>query len=377
MRRVTPGGIMVMTAKEMQEDRPRWLRLRRFREGIGYCIGSSDLPSILGIKDSGTPVKVWHEKVHGIEQPDNPHMMWGRLHEDTIARYWRDRNRSAVRSIGLVAAVDRPWAQASLDRAVLTCPLDRASGVCALEIKTRGPFGSRRFHHELPDDVLAQICWQLIVSGYDHVHYAILVGGNDYRQGVVRAKEDEATIAFVLRQVEDFRSRYLAGEFIPELAPTGPAGELAATGKLIWRGAEVEPEWPIEEKAASLIELDGMLHPERAGLKQVEELGDLLEFAAARARVSAAQAAEKIAKARILRQADGARWVTTPTLNGPELAYEFAPRERTKVNLDILREKYPKAYADPEVVVQTTSWQINIADAYKVKKLPQQPEEES
>lgn len=377
MRKVTPNGVMVMTAKQMQEDREGWLRLRRFRDGVGYCIGSSDLPSILGVKDAGTPVKVWHEKVHGIEQPDNPNMMWGRLHEDTIARYWRDRNRSAVRSIGLVCAADRPWAQASLDRAVLICPLDGRPGVCALEIKTRGAFGSRRFHKDLPDDVLAQICWQIIVSGYDHIHYAILVGGNDYRQGVVRAKEDATTIAYVLGKVEAYRNAHLGGHFEPEMVAQEEGGVPAPTGRQVWVGEEVEPDWPIEEKAASLIELDALLHPERSTVRVVEETGDVIEFAEARARLAAATKAEKVAKARILRQADGARWVTTPTDNGPELAYEFAPRDRTRVDLDTLRERYPKVYADPEVVIHSTSWQINIADPYKVKKLPQEPEEES
>jgi putative phage-type endonuclease len=373
MRKVTPNGVIVMSAKEMVEDRERWLRLRRFRDGVGYCIGSSDLPSILGIKDAGTPLHVWHAKVHGTEQPDNPHMLWGRLHEATIARYWRDRNRSAVRAIGLVAAADRPWAQASLDRAVLTCPLDARSGVCALEIKTRGPFGSRRFHKDLPDDVLAQVCWQLIVSGYEHVHYAILVGGNDYRQGVVRAVEDAATISFVLSRAEAFRDSYLAGEFVE--VPVHERGKLDPPVR--WVGREVEPEWPIEEKAASLIELDKMLHPERADVRQVQEVGEVIALAEARARLAVASAAERVAKARVLRQADGARWVTTATDNGSALAYEFAPRENTKVDLDRLKERYPEAYEDPEVVIHSTSWQINIADAYKVKKHSDEPEEES
>lgn len=371
LRRVTPTGVMVMTAKEMQEDRPRWLLLRRFREDVGYCIGSSDLPSILGVEGSGTPVKVWHEKVNGIEQPDNPHMLWGRLHEDTIARYWRDRNRSAVRSIGLVAAVERPWAQASIDRAVLVCPLDGRSGVCALEIKTRGAFGSRRFHADVPDDVLAQICWQLVVSGYEHIHYAILVGGNDYRQGVVRAQEDAATIAYVLRRVEAFRAQHLAGSFVAWRVPyrwsEGP----------IWAGREVEPVWPIEDKAASLIELDGLLHPERDGIKQIEDIEPVLALARARAGKSAADREERIAKARVLQLADGARWVSTQESTGSELAFEFAPRERSTVELDRLKEKYPAAYADPEIVKHTTSWQLNIAKAYKIKPPPSAPEDQA
>jgi putative phage-type endonuclease len=376
-RRVTPAGIMIVTAKEIAEDRAAWLRARRFREGVGYCIGSSDTPSILGIKDAGTPVSTWHEKVHALETPDNPAMMWGRLDEDTTARYWRDRNRSTTQAVGLIANVDQPWHQTTLDRLVLECPLDRSlRRRCGLEVKHRGAFGSRRWHREVPDDVLAQMCHQIFVTGFDHMHYAVRIGGNDYHQGVVQREEDAKTIAFVLKHANAFREQHLAGEFVPVLEVDPPSGLEVPTGRLAWMGREVEPAWPIEEKAASLIELDKLLHPERAGLRTVEELAPAMELAEARARLGRATAEEKKAKARLLRQADGARWVNAETDNGSELVYEFAPRERTKVDLDILREKYPEAYADPEVTIHSTSWQINIADAFKVKKLPE-PEEDS
>lgn len=354
-RRATPGGLMVLTAKEIADDRAAWLRARRWRAGVGYCIGSSDTPSILGIKDAGTPVSVWHEKVHATETPDNAAMMWGRLDEDTTARYWRDRNRSAVQAVGLISNVDQPWHQTTLDRLVLECPLDRGlRRRCGLEVKHRGAFGSRRWHRVIPDDVLAQMCHQIFVTGFDHMHYAVRIGGNDYHQGVVRRDEDAETIAYVLKHANAFRSEHLAAV-----------------------GEEVEPPWPIEEKATSLIELDKMLHPDRQGLLEIEDVGPVMELAEARARKSAADREEKIAKARLVQQANGARTVVTPTEGGSELAYEFAPSERSKVDLDILREKYPTAYADPEVVIHSTSWQINIAEPYKVKKLPEAPEEES
>ncbi len=375
MRRVTPTGLMVMTAREMIDDREAWLRARRFREGVGYMIGSSDIPSILGLPESGTPVKVWHEKVHGLEQPDNPNMMWGRLHEDTISRYWRNRNRSAVRAIGLVAQVARPWAQASLDRAVQLCPLDGSSGTCALEIKTRGAFGSRRFHRDLPDDILAQVVWQLIVSGYDHLHYAILVGGNGYTQGVVRASEVAEIITYVLRKVEAFRSDHLAGAFLPETEWSELLQEDVATGRTIWVGREVEPVWPIEEWAGSLIELDKMLHPERDGILTLDDTSLVTELAELRAAAAALKKKQDQVQARLAQLAAGARFLTVNTDSGPQLAAEYAPRGKSRVDLSMLKERYPAAYDDPEVVSHSTSWQLSIAKPYQVKKPKTQPEE--
>lgn len=347
-RRVTPGAIMVMTAQAIKDDRAAWLAARRYNEVAGtYCIGSSDVPAILGIEGSGNPVEVWHEKVTGIEKPDNPAMMWGRLDEDTTARYWRDRNRSAVQAIGLIANVEAPWHQTTLDRLVLECPLDRnLRRRCALEIKHRGAFGSRRWHAVVPDDVLAQICHQLYTSQLDHIHYAVRIGGNEYRQGVIRADEDAQTIAYVIKAVNAWKRAHLAA-----------------------RGQEVEPRWPIETKASALIELDGLRHDDRTELITVSDTSLVRALAEARAESAAAAKAEKAAKAAVLQQADGARFVSTQTDNGTELLYEFTPASRSNVDLDVLREKYPAAYADPEVVKQSTSWTLKINKSL-VSKLP-------
>lgn len=351
LRRVTPSGLLVMRAATIQGDREAWLAARRWRDGVGYCIGSSDAPAILGIEHTGTPVKVWFEKIRGLQQPESKEMFWGRQHEETIARYWRDRNRAAVQNVGLIASVAEPWNQTTLDRKVIVCPLIKRQGTegkaterCALEIKTRGAFGSMRYHHELPDDVLVQIVHQLFVTGYDHIHYAILKGGNDYRQGVVRREEVEDVMAYVMAKLREFRSAHLAG-----------------------RGAEVQPEWPIETGAASLIDLDKTLYPERDGVREIEAdaVGEVIAYAELRARLNALSREADKAKARLLQLAEGARYVKTSGLEGDQLAYEFAPRGKTGVDLDTLREKYPAVYADPEVVTQKTSWQLNIAKPYQ------------
>jgi putative phage-type endonuclease len=359
LRRVTPSGLLVMPARTIQADREAWLAARRYNDRVGYCIGSSDVPAILGIEGAGNPVKVWYEKVRGLNQPETPEMMWGRLHEDTIARYWRDLNRAAVQNVGLIASASEPWNQTTLDRKVIVCPLvkrkagrspgeeptETATERCALEIKTRGAFGSMRYHNELPDDVFGQILHQLFCTGYDHIHYAILKGGNTYRQGVVRAEEEAETMAYVMRRVREYRAAHLAG-----------------------LGQEVEPVWPIEDKAAQLIDLDGMLHPDRDGIREIEEVGPVLTFAEVRARYNALKKDYDRAKAELLRLAAGARYVTTGTDDGSQLAYEFSPRNRTKVDLDALRENYPKAYADPAIVQQTTSWQLDLAKPYQVNR---------
>lgn len=345
---ITPGATLVMPARQMQEDRAAWLEARRYREGVGYCIGSSDVPSILGIKDSGTPVQVWHNKVNRIDTPANSAMMWGSLHEETVARYWRDRNRAVTRSVGLIASVREPWNQTSLDKLVLECPLTRGRADperCALEIKTADAFAQRRWHADIPDRYLAQMCHQLFVSGLEHVHYAVLVGGNDYRQGVMRRDEDAATIEHVMRQVREFYWLHLG-------TPGGP----------------VEPQWDHARHAAKLLELDAARHPERQETIELDGIGDVLDLAMVRRKLSDLAAQEKTLKARLAQRAAGARYVTTSTDRGSELVLEYRPVNRTRVDVDRLRERYPAVYEDPEVTVQSTSWAMHIAKEFQVGK---------
>lgn len=343
---VTPSGRLVMTAEHMREDRAAWLAMRRGHDDVPgyYCIGSSDTTGILGIafgaERSGTPVRTWLEKTRDLETPTNAAMTWGHLHEGTIADYWRMRNRSVTEDIGLVGNVDQPWHQTSLDRVVVECPLDRQTKErCALEIKTRNAYGMKRWHSELPDDVLAQMCHQMFVTGFRHLHYAVLVGGSSYHQGVVRWEDQEDVIQYVITRCNDFRTAYLSP------------------------GNLVEPPWDQNMAAQSYMELDSLKHPERVGVQDIDDPGEVLDLALMRAKKNLYTRREKEAKARLARQAQGARHLTF----AGELAYEYKPRTRKNVNQERLAEKYPEAWADPEIVTETLSWQLELADAYKVK----------
>jgi predicted phage-related endonuclease len=267
-------------------------------------------------------------------------MMWGRLHEAAVSDYWCARNRSVIRNVGLIGNVDQPWHQTSLDRLVLECPLDRQiKEQCALEVKTRGAFGMKRWHIELPDDVLAQICHQLFTTGLDHIHYAVLIGGNTFKQGVVLRDKEAETITFVIDQCNDFRGQYLR------------------------YGNEIEPPWDVNMAAQTYLELEALKFPDRTGVHELdfEGLDELLTAAEIRSKANHYAALNKKQKAILHRLADGARHVTY----AGELAYEFSPRSRIKIDQERLAEKYPNVWTDPEIVSQTTYWQLDLAPAYK------------
>jgi putative phage-type endonuclease len=325
-RRVTPTGVRVLPA---DADRDTWLAARR--DGIG----SSDVAAVLGLSDRRTPLHVYHDKRGELVDEQTEPMLWGTLLEDTVAREWARRNRSVIQRVGLVANVDEPWRLATLDRRVAECPLNRATReACALEIKCRNAFTASRWRTDVPDDVLAQVTWQIAVTGYDHIHVAVLIGGNDYRQTVVR--RDETLAGFIAGEVGQFRTAHL----LPG----------------------VPPPWD-PDKASALIELDNLMHPDRTGVHELHltELGEVMEYAAASAAKGRAERRLRDARACLARLAAGRRHITF----GDQLAYEFAPVNRSTADLARLAEEYPDAYA--ACVTDRTHYQIRIAPEYRAQ----------
>lgn len=324
LRRVTPTAVRLLPA---DADRDAWLAARR------RGIGSSDVAAILGVADYGTALHVFHDKRGQLPDDDNEFALWGRIMEDPVAREWARRNRSVVQRVGLVARADAPWMLATLDRRVTECPLNRTTReACALEVKCRSAFKASRWRADVPDDVLAQVTWQMEVTGYDHIHVAVLIGGNDYRQTVVR--RDDRIRTYVLGEVERFRREHLQ----PGIAPPADL-----------------------TKADAVIELDNLLHPDRAGELDIDELGEVLEYAQLSAANGAAGRALKAARARLGEIAAGRRYITC---DGHPV-YEFAPVTRTSVDLAALAERWPAAYAD--CVTDKTHYSIRLNPELRVK----------
>lgn len=312
-RRITPTGRLVLPA---DAPRDQWLAERRKR------IGSSDAPKILGLY--GSALSVWYDKRGELpEQDQNDAMLFGTLFEDTVAQEWARRNRSVVRRVGLVEHVDEPYLACTLDRRVTECPLREGQReACGLEVKCRNAFGSGNWGNSgVPDDVLAQVLEQILVTGYSHMHVAVLIGGNDYRQRTVYADREADTLAYVAAELRRFYHDHVATG-----VPPRPDG-----------GGE------------DLIDLDNRLYPHRTGVAELdrEQAVDAMalreRYAEAHEQMVTAEKRKKVIQAELI-----------GLLNGREIAvaddrflysYEVkagAPR----VDLDRLAEHHPDVYAE-------------------------------
>lgn len=335
---ITPTGVLVMPIEAMRGDHAAWLAARRERAAVPgrYCIGSSEVASILDLDGVDTPLHVYRNKVQHIDTPKGENVLWGSLLEATIADEWTRRNRCVTDEIGLVSRVDAPWHQSTVDRRVRECPVYKGSDkICLAEIKNVSQYSASRWREDLPDRILAQIVHQLFVTGVDHAHYAALIGGNKLHQGIVWAEKERDLMAYIVAEVDRFRTEHLI--------------------------AGVEPAWDSSRKADKLIELDKAMFTDRTGELDIDGVDAVYAYAEAAAAESAAKKRKDIAKAELLRLAEGHEVVTFAN----ELAYRFGTTTRTSVDLDRLKELHPDVYGDPAIVRTTTSHPIYLAKEYK------------
>ncbi|MCX4540461.1 lambda-exonuclease family protein [Streptomyces sp. NBC_01565] len=327
-RRVTPTGRLILSA---DADRADWLTARR------SGIGSSDAPAILGLIKENPPLKVYLDKLgHDVDDAGEA-AYWGTVNEEPVARRWAMQNRSVIRRVGLVAHVDHPHWMTTLDRRVLECPLaEDEQEACALEVKTRSAFKAAQWHAGAPDDVLAQVLWQIIVNGYGHMHYAVLIGGNEYHQGVVRADQHADVMADITTAMDRFWFEHVQAQVPPELTGDGEA----------------------------LTRLFRRLHPTRSGEVDIDRHDDaldaLLDYGVHQRAEAAEKKAKNAAKARMIAALGGAQ----AALIGGERAYSLEPSNAApRVDLELLAERWPDAYA--ACVAQNPTERIDIAKQFK------------
>ena len=312
-QKVTPTGRLILTHTA---PRDVWLATRR--KGIG----SSDLAKVLNLTGFGTPQQVFHDKLGHLPLDDDDFSdaaHYGTLFEDPLARDWARRNRTVVEPVGIIANESNPWQMCTLDRLCTECPLDRSVlSLCALEVKTRNAFVAKLWRQGPPDDVLAQVLWQIIVTGLDHIHVVCLIGGNDYRQYTVRREDHLKLVAYVNAEASRLWHEHIL------------------TGR--------EPAFTGQEAPDALVALYQHLHPERSGAVVLDRDGDahdaMSEYVEAVAKEREAKKEKALAKAKLLAALGNAQ--TALFQDRPFFSIEQSTKETP--DLDRLREEFPEAY---------------------------------
>jgi len=175
----------------------KWLDLRA--EGIG----ASDIPAVIGVSPYKTPYQLWAEKRGEFKPaPLGAAADRGILLEDSVAAWYeKETGRKTKKSNGIVRLKIAPWAMASLDRTIVGEP----DGL--LEIKTSA--SPRWSLYPVPPEVIAQVQWQMYITGAAWCDVAALLGGLTFK--VVRVMADPAYQKEIMAKAIDFRLRVQSG----------------------------------------------------------------------------------------------------------------------------------------------------------------------
>lgn len=187
-------------------DRATWLAWRRSH------IGASDVAAVLGISPWASPWSLWAEKCSLVpEQEANEVMTAGRWFELSIGPWFaHETGLYVVGEQAVIEAADDPLAGCTLDGGVTETPdalLEDALG--GVEMKSDGP--GRRWA-QIPAHYQAQGQWQMYVTGWERVWFAVLTGR---RLDVHELERDDSDILFIKSRVDRFWSEFVVAGMPP------------------------------------------------------------------------------------------------------------------------------------------------------------------
>jgi putative phage-type endonuclease len=225
-------------------------------------VAASEVAAIAGLHPYASAWDVWVGKTAGVDVASEATEL-GELLEEPIAQLYARRHPDVeLRPSDTLVHPEHPWALATPDRDVL----QGGRRVRLLEIKHAGLTTMRAWGAEedaIPEQHIAQVHWQMFVTGVDVVDVAALVAGSARFYRVAR---NEAVIAFLFEKAAAFMELLRAG------TPPPLDGSDAAGAWL--RGQFPEAKAPLREASDA-------------------EAALLRAYAAARAAVTAAERAKK------------------------------------------------------------------------------------
>lgn len=272
---ITPTGRLVYDGPP---GTPDWFEARR--QGIT----GTDLPKILGLSRYGNALSVWRDKRGELDDDEEREAAtWGHILEEPVAAEWARRHGSAVSPVGVIANTQAPWVRASLDRLVRSCPdsteppAEFGPPVCGLEVKTRSAYKAADYKTDIPDDVLAQTTWGLRATGLDHMHVAVLIGGQ--RLAGFRVDRDAKLEQYLVEAAEPVWQAVADGT--PPAVHPDAEGVLLAQLNDMYRSRDGDRDLPPEARkhldsyrAGGLMEKDGKQIKTVAKTALVQLLGD-------------------------------------------------------------------------------------------------------
>ncbi|MBK8006730.1 MAG: YqaJ viral recombinase family protein [Gemmatimonadetes bacterium] len=189
-------------------------------------ITATDVVALCGLSRYRSPLDVYLEKKG--QRPSTtsvPARIGNRLEPVICELYAEERPDVALREVGTLAHPDIAWALATPDREVLA-----GDDAWLLEAKSRSYRTAVEFGEpgtdQVPPDVLAQVHWQLFVTGKARCDVAVLVDAHDFRVYQVAADAEATGMLFAV--AEDFWLGHVLRDVPPRVDGSASAHEFLA-----------------------------------------------------------------------------------------------------------------------------------------------------
>lgn len=168
-------------------------------------VGSSEIAILAGLDPYRTPLDLYARKLGLDDFRDTAPMRWGRRLEAAIAAEYEESQGVRLVSPGTMRHEKHPVVVATPDRivfpSILTAPAQRV-----LEIKTASARMADEWGDpgtdEVPQRYVAQVAWEMAVTGLPTADLAVLIAGNDFR--IYHLTRDEDLEAGLIELAERF-----------------------------------------------------------------------------------------------------------------------------------------------------------------------------
>ena len=239
-----------MTTSLPLKDTAEWLGARR------RIITSSAIPILLGLSPYKSEQDLAEEMDGKVDEPDAKRERMFRLGH-SLEAVIRDEDQIEhgikLRSVNrFLVHPTIPWAATSLD-------FERVGERCIVEAKSSR---ARRWEDGLPQDVEAQVRWQMGVAGYPKAHIAVLRHGSEL--DCYDVEHDPAVFDGLVAIAENFLTRKAAG---------GPFAQNAASLRRIYpsdSGEMMDADPDLAEAVEALIALRERRRQMEAQEEQIE-----------------------------------------------------------------------------------------------------------
>lgn len=324
-------AVKLVNTKNM--TRLDWLKARK------SGIGGSDAASIAGLNKYTSPLAVWLDKTEVLNDVEEPPISeaaeWGTRQEPLIRSKFKDNHPEwrVQQSNFMWQHPTYSFMLANVD-GMIFCP---KKGWGILEIKTASEWLNDDWGEEqAPENYIIQFQHYLSVMGLDWGVFAVLIGGNKYREFYI--ERDEQLINYLIEIEQDFWYKHVLANIPPSPDGSESSAEVLMGFHPTSSALPQDEILELDTLALELIrELDDIKQGEKETKKRKEEIHQKLQLMLGDYQVAAVED-RKVS------------WKVSNSFNEKELQKEKPDlyNEFSKVVLDKDRFKkaFPKVYKE-------------------------------